>query len=845
MERGEGLARVEDDDDEIEEIMLDAPCDVFEVDLYSVDVDVLLQQHAEAEEKFKEDHERLKENRRTSRQAADYGHDAAKPAPPGSASESPRRAATPPPSSKISALREKFRAQRSAASPSAPTQAAHALTPEPSSPPRRPGESPPPPQFGAADQPRRRESGGSRGHDTAGADMSGAMADPEEDARAMADVNAPGMSDDDALIAAAAAMMDGGRVQDSPSAHRDGRDEGSGDFRGAAAAGIGKDGRAVKPRFTGIGANSRRCPVVCEILDGRTQRTIAGNPSLRGAADWMQSNQMVSQILAMVAEDRDVKCVLDELLGLFRHKQAKVVAASVQMFTQLLQEFGVQHSHCPTKDVTKAVPKLLDNSDANVRTEVMSLAVELCRWCGNGPKALIEKHLEGKSSGAMLAEFKSRTDEMAPPSALRVLKGSAASSGTSMAAAAPVDVADLAEPVDVLAKLEAKKDTKNWADAVLKKEKWQEKKDMLDALITLADTPRIGGSGGEYSDVVKSLKKLLGDSMVVVVSLAAKALGLLARGMRKEFVQHAKQMCAPLIDKLGDKDKRVLIAVHDALDNIAQHCLSPAEAFDEVATVAAGKKAPKKSIEAMQWAQRCVARSTAAMLQKGCRTLMGAALTFVDDPDEKVREGAYVLAGDIIGVVGEGDKCIRDLLDSLDGRKKARLLGGKCDSDALSKSTAVPTTRATRSTESSRDGGLDGKAMRVGMSRPRSASVAPLAKKPRAAAGKTGGAHEEDEAEEAALEMSEDELRQIVADFVAEETQTALGSAKWSERADALDAMRAAVEARNGLEPAQTEALLVRHEQTHMHASVRSCTHAYIADGARTCMEGDQLQREQ
>jgi hypothetical protein len=313
MERGEGLARVEDD--EIEEIMLDAPCDVFEVDLYSVDVDVLLRQHAEAEEKFKEDHERLKENRRTSRQAADYGHDAAKPATPGSASESPRRAATPPSSSKISALREKFRAQRSAASPSAPTQAAHALTPEPSSPPRRPGESPPPPQFGAADQPRRRESGGSRGHDTAGADMSGAMADPEEDARAMADVNAPGMSDDDALIAAAAAMMDGGRVQDSPSAHRDGRDEGSGGFCGAAAAGIGKDGRAVKPRFTGIGANSRRCPVVCEILDGRTQRTIAGNPSLRGAADWMQSNQMVSQILAMVAEDRDVKCVLDELLG--------------------------------------------------------------------------------------------------------------------------------------------------------------------------------------------------------------------------------------------------------------------------------------------------------------------------------------------------------------------------------------------------------------------------------------------------------------------------------------------------------------------------------------------------
>ena len=58
-----------------------------------------------------------------------------------------------------------------------------------------------------------------------------------------------------------------------------------------------------------------RCPIVCEILDGRTQATILGNPSLWGAADWMQTNFMVSQILSMVAENRNVKCILDELLG--------------------------------------------------------------------------------------------------------------------------------------------------------------------------------------------------------------------------------------------------------------------------------------------------------------------------------------------------------------------------------------------------------------------------------------------------------------------------------------------------------------------------------------------------
>jgi hypothetical protein len=86
------------------------------------------------------------------------------------------------------------------------------------------------------------------------------------------------------------------------------------------AALLMKSGQQASPasqdeRFSNIAESAQRCPIVCEILDGRTQRTIVGNPSLCGAADWMQSNKMVSQILAMVAEDRNVKVILDELLG--------------------------------------------------------------------------------------------------------------------------------------------------------------------------------------------------------------------------------------------------------------------------------------------------------------------------------------------------------------------------------------------------------------------------------------------------------------------------------------------------------------------------------------------------
>jgi len=57
------------------------------------------------------------------------------------------------------------------------------------------------------------------------------------------------------------------------------------------------------------------CPIICEILDSRTQKTIAGHRNLSLSSDFVQSNKLVAQILAMVAEQRKVKLILDELLG--------------------------------------------------------------------------------------------------------------------------------------------------------------------------------------------------------------------------------------------------------------------------------------------------------------------------------------------------------------------------------------------------------------------------------------------------------------------------------------------------------------------------------------------------
>jgi hypothetical protein len=59
----------------------------------------------------------------------------------------------------------------------------------------------------------------------------------------------------------------------------------------------------------------KQVPMICEILDPRTQKTIMSNALVQRASDFLQTNQLVSQILAMISENRSVKNILGELLG--------------------------------------------------------------------------------------------------------------------------------------------------------------------------------------------------------------------------------------------------------------------------------------------------------------------------------------------------------------------------------------------------------------------------------------------------------------------------------------------------------------------------------------------------
>ncbi|KDO27252.1 hypothetical protein SPRG_07501 [Saprolegnia parasitica CBS 223.65] len=57
------------------------------------------------------------------------------------------------------------------------------------------------------------------------------------------------------------------------------------------------------------------CPCIAEILDPRTQKTIASNKTISMHSEFIQSNELVSCMLAMISESREVKKIINELLG--------------------------------------------------------------------------------------------------------------------------------------------------------------------------------------------------------------------------------------------------------------------------------------------------------------------------------------------------------------------------------------------------------------------------------------------------------------------------------------------------------------------------------------------------
>jgi Trk K+ transport system NAD-binding subunit len=73
--------------------------------------------------------------------------------------------------------------------------------------------------------------------------------------------------------------------------------------------------RNVQQKFLDSGQLEKLPQCTTEILDSRTQQTISTGSTVFAGSDFVQSNEMLSQMLAMISEDPGVKIMLHELLG--------------------------------------------------------------------------------------------------------------------------------------------------------------------------------------------------------------------------------------------------------------------------------------------------------------------------------------------------------------------------------------------------------------------------------------------------------------------------------------------------------------------------------------------------
>ena len=107
-----------------------------------------------------------------------------------------------------------------------------------------------------------------------------------------------------------------------------------------------------------------------------------------------------------------------------------------------------------------------------------------------------------------------------------------------------MEALDLADDVDALAQFDAA-----WADGVLGLKKWNEKKEKLEELNKQINTPKIIPHPNK-SSVMGVLSKLVNDSNMNVYDEVVKAVGHLAKGLKKDFEEEGKAIIGSVISKV-------------------------------------------------------------------------------------------------------------------------------------------------------------------------------------------------------------------------------------------------------------------------------------------------------
>jgi cytoskeleton-associated protein 5 len=355
------------------------------------------------------------------------------------------------------------------------------------------------------------------------------------------------------------------------------------------------------------------------------------NKCINGKA---KTKEKAIQIIMMYIEGEKQEAVQEELLKGLENKQPKIVHSCVEILRMAIREFGSKIM--PIKPIIKHVPKLLEDRDKNVRDETKLLVIEMHRWAGvaimpqlQAVKPVLLAELdEGFKENSQSGEkprqtrfLRSQQDlkaKMEAEQEQKAMNGDAGGAAGDQengecnggSAVETIDPYELMDPVEILSKLP--KDFKEKLEA----KKWQERKEVLDALlITLQKNPRL--IPADYYELVGDLKKLVAkDTNINIVLTSTKCLCALALGLRKDFSKYSTMAIEPIMERFKEKKQHILDVLREACDAI--YPSTNLEALSEMCVGYLAHKTPVVRQQVGLFLARCFAMSTQTSLPKKC-----------------------------------------------------------------------------------------------------------------------------------------------------------------------------------------------------------------------------------
>ncbi|XP_015878687.2 protein MOR1 isoform X1 [Ziziphus jujuba] len=556
-----------------------------------------------------------------------------------------------------------------------------------------------------------------------------------------------------------------------------------------------------------------------EVCDAVVAKCLTGRP---------KTVEKAQAIFLLWVELEAVEAFLDAMEKAIKNKVAKAVVPAVDVMFQALSEFGSKI--LPPKRILKMLPELFDHQDQNVRACSKGLTLELCRWIGKDPvksilfekmRDTMKKELEAElvnvtGTARPTRKIRSEQDKEPEKEVMSEAVGAGPSEESTDDAPQEIDEYELIDPVDILTPLEK---TGFW-DGV-KATKWSERKEAVAELTKLASTKKI--APGDFTEICRTLKKLITDVNIAVAVEAVQAIGNLARGLRTHFSGGSRFLLPVLLEKLKEKKPALAEALTQTLQ--AMHkagCLSLVDIVEDVRTAVKNKVPLVRSLT-LNWITFCIETSNKAIVLKVHKDYVPILMECLNDGTPEVRDAAFSALAAIAKLVGM--RPLERSLEKLDDVRRKKLsdmiMGseGGTSTGTTTSSAAVQTSGvAVPSSETSEVSFVRRSAASM-LSGKRPVQAAPANKK--AGSVKTGATKkgeapvqqktsksvEQPEDVEPA-EMSLEEIESRLGSLIQADTISQLKSTAWKERLEAISSFKQQVEGLQGLD--QSVELLIR-----------------------------------